>query len=94
MLRDRCLAVHKVHLPLCVGDQGPAHGSKVLVGRNDTKETSDVLQEGLKSDLTDVVVAKLRVCFRCYGPEVFPLILLPEDADKAGLDLLGQARKL
>ena len=75
--------LHKVNLTLGIGCQRPPHGLEVLVGRNDTKETCDILQEAFEGDLTHMIVTKLRVCFGSKGPEVLPVILFPEATDEA-----------
>lgn len=67
--------------------QSPTYGAQVLVGGNDSKEASDIVQKVFKRDLAQVVVTELGVGLGGDGPKLLSMVLFPETTDEAGFYL-------
>jgi hypothetical protein len=66
-----------------MNDNFPPHGWKILIRRNDAQQADSLGKEFVKADLFNVSITNVRVRFGLDGPEVLPVVILPQLTDKS-----------
>lgn len=73
----------KMILSGSVDDKLPAHGGKILISRNDTQQADGLSEEHVKGDLFGMSITNVGVRFGLDGPEVLPVVILPQFTNEA-----------
>jgi hypothetical protein len=64
-------------------DKFPSHGRKILIRRDEAKQADGLGEKQEKAEFVDARVTELGVRFRLDGPEVLPVVMLPQLANES-----------